>query len=151
MANDAGRRPLRKAEVLLATKIPEPTFEHWKDARLIKLNRDDTAGQRGKPNLYGHRTVKKLAIAHKATKLGIPASLALLLAQKFTDQPQAGRELGGLFPEGTTYIAATPNGVASVVNVKTLEDASLLLTEATIALNVNQILSEINFDIGIVK
>ena len=152
MANNAGRKPLKKAELLRATKIPEQIFEHWTDRKLIELNRDDIAGDgKGKPNLYGLRTAKKLVIAHKAVKLGLPASVAVELAKTFTDRPQYGRPLGGTFPEGETYIVATADGITSVVNVKTLEDVSLMLKDATIALNVNQIIKELNFEIGIIK
>jgi hypothetical protein len=152
MANNTALKCLKKADLLRVTKIPEPTFEHWIDRKLIELNRDDVAGAgKGRPNLYGHRTAKKLAIAHKAVNLGIPANTSVKLAEKFADLPQHGRPLGGLFPEGTTYILVTPDRGASVVNVKPLDDVSHLLTDATIILNVNKIISEINFEIGIIK
>jgi hypothetical protein len=152
MANNTARQSLKKADLLRATKIPESTFEHWIDRHLVKLNRDDVAGEgKGRPRHYSLRTVTKLAIAHRATKLGLPANIAVALASKFTDQPQCGRPLGRVFDEGTTWVSATANGVASVVNTKSSDDVVLMLRDATIALNVNQIISEIEFDIGIVK
>jgi hypothetical protein len=152
MANNTARQSLKKADLLRATKIPEPTFEHWIDRRLIELNRDDVVrAGKGKPNLYGHRTAKKLAIAHKGTKLGLPANIAVELAKTFTDKPQRGRPLGEVFVEGTTWVTATDDGVALVVNTKSSDDVVMMLRAATIALNVNQIISAIDFDIGIVK
>jgi hypothetical protein len=97
------------------------------------------------------RTAKKLAIAHKISQLRIPANIAVKLAEMFTDDSQVGRTAGDLFPIGLTYILATPSGNASVVNVKPEEDVSQLLQEATIVVNLNQILSAINFEIGIIK
>jgi len=72
------------------------------------------------------------------------------LATKFSDEPQHGRPLGGLFPVGETYIIAT-GGVGSVVSVKPEEDVSALLQDATIVVNVNKIISAINFEIGTIK
>ena len=45
---------------------------------------------------------------------------------------------------------AKPDGVASVVNVKP-EEVSRLLEDATLVVNVNQIVSSINFDLGTIK
>jgi hypothetical protein len=152
MANNTGRKTLKKADLLKAIKIPESTFEHWTDRKVIEPNREDLPGDgRGKPRRFGLRTAKKLAIAHKISQLRIPANAAVKLAEMFTDDSQIGRTAGDLFPIGVTYILATPSGSASVVNVKPEEDVSQLLQDATIVVNVNQILSAINFEIGIIK
>jgi hypothetical protein len=152
MANNTGRKTLKKADLLKAIKIPESTFEHWTDRKVIEPTREDSPGDgRGKPRLFGLRTAKKLAIAHKISQLRIPANRAVKLAEMFTDDSQIGRTAGDLFPIGLTYILATPSGSASVVNVKPEDDVSQLLQDATIVVNVNQILSAINFEIGIIK
>jgi hypothetical protein len=152
MANNTGRRTLKKADLLKATKIPLSTFEHWTDRKLIKPSGEDVAGDgRGKPRQFGFRTMTKLAIAHKIALLGIPANKAVKLAEHFTDEPQRGRAIGSLFPIGLTYILATPSGSASVTNVKPEEDVSQLLQDATIVVNVNQIIASINLEIGTIK
>jgi hypothetical protein len=151
MANSTARRSLKKAELLRATKIPESTFEHWTDRKVIKLNGEDVPGNgKGKPRRFGFRTVKKITLAHKISQLGIPADRAVKLAEKFTDHPQSGRPHGDLFPIGMTYIIVTPDN-ATVVNVKPEEDVGLLLRDATIVVNVNQIISKINLELGIIK
>ncbi|MFC7700917.1 hypothetical protein ACFQX9_30075 [Bradyrhizobium sp. GCM10028915] len=152
MANRPANRTFKKKEVLKAITIPESTFEHWADRKLFGLAPDDFPGDgRGKPRRFGMRTLVKLAIAYRASLTGIPANLAVSLAEKFTDTPQHGRPLGQPFPIGTTWIVLSPSRKASVVNVKPEEDASALLEEATIVINVNRIISAINFDIGIIK
>ena len=152
MANKPATRTLKKADVLKATNISNQTFQHWLDRRVIGLSGDDAPGDgRGRPRRFGIRTITKLAIAHRISKLGIPANIAVTLASKFTDLPQHGRPIGGVFPIGLTYILATPDGSGSVVNLKPEEDISTVLHDATIVVNVNQIISEINFDIGIIK
>jgi hypothetical protein len=151
MANNTGRKTLKKADLLKAIRIPESTFEHWTDRKVIEPNREDSPGDgRGKPRRFGLRTAKKLAIAHKISQLRIPANIAVKLAEMFTDDSQIGRTAGDLFPIGLTYILATPSGNA-VVNVKPEEDVSQLLQDATIVVNVNQILSAIKFEPGIIK
>jgi hypothetical protein len=151
MANKPANRTLKKLDVLKAIQIPNQTFQHWFDRRVVPLSGEDVPGDgKGKPRRFGVRTVTKLAIAHKISRLGIPANTAVSLASKFTDTPQHGRPIGGVFPDGLTYILATPDG-GSVVNVKPEEDVSSLLQDATIVVNVNQIISAINFEIGISK
>jgi hypothetical protein len=145
-------RTFKKSELLKATKIPNHTFQHWFDRRVIPLSSDDDRGDgKGKPRRFCTRTITKLAIAHKISQLGIPANIAVTLASKFTDEPQNGRPVGSVFPVGSTYILATPDGIASVVNVKPEEDVGFLLRDATITVNVNQIISSINLELGIIK
>jgi hypothetical protein len=142
----------KTAAVVAATKIPIETFYRWLDRRVIPLSRDDVPGNgRGKPRRFCVRTVTKLAIAHRISQLGIPANIAVALASQFTDTPQIGRPIGGVFPGGLTYILATPDGVGSVVNVQADEDIGKFLQDATIVVNVSQIISSINFEIGIIK
>src|ERR1700733_1979693 len=113
----------KTAAVVAATKIPIETFYRWLDRRVIPLSRDDVPGNgRGRPRRFCVRTITKLAIAHKISQLGIPANIAVTLASKFTNASQHGRPIGSVFPVGSTYILATPDGIASVVNVKPEED-----------------------------
>ncbi|MDA9487943.1 hypothetical protein [Bradyrhizobium sp. CCBAU 11361] len=142
----------KSAAAVAAIGMPKDTFNRWLDRKVISLSPDDIPGDgRGKPRRFGPRTLVKLAIAHKVALLGLPANMAVALAEKFTDVPQYGRPLGQLFPVGTTWIVHSPARKASVVNVKPEEDASALLDDATLAINVNQIVSTINFEIGIIK
>jgi hypothetical protein len=152
MANKPANRTLKKSDVLRATKIPNHTFQHWYDRRVIGLSGDDVPGDgKGKPRRFGVRSVIRLAIAHKISQLGIPANIAVTLASRFSDRPQYGRPIGSPFPNGLTYILATPDGAGSVVNVQFDEDVSKFLQDATIVVNVSQIISSINFEIGIIK
>jgi hypothetical protein len=152
MANKPANRTLKKSDVLRATKIPNHTFQHWFDRRVIGLSGDDVPGDgKGKPRRFGLRTATKLAIAHKISQLGIPANIAVTLASRFTDTPQYGRPIGSLFPDGLTYILATPDGAGSVVNVQADEDVSKFLQDVAIVVNVNKIISSINFEIGVIK
>jgi hypothetical protein len=151
MANRPANRTLKKSDVLKAIRIPNQTFQHWTDRRVMPLSGDDVPGDgKGKPRRFGIRSVTKLAIAHKISLCGIPANIAVKLASKFTDEPQHGRPLGGLFPTGQSYILST-GGTGSVVNVQADEDVSKFLQDATIVVNVSQIISSINFEIGIIK
>lgn len=152
MANKPANRTLRKSDVLKATKVPNHVFQHWFDRRVIGLSGDDVAGDgKGKPRRFSLRTATKLAIAHKISKLGLPANTAVTLASKFTDTPQHGRPIGGVFPNGSTYILAAPDGAGSVVNVQSDEDVGTFLQDVAIVVNVNQIISTINFEIGVIK
>jgi hypothetical protein len=98
---------------------------------VIPLSSEDCPGDgNGRPRRFGLRSVYKLAIARRLSLLGIPASLAVSLASKFTDAPQRGRPPGGLFPVGLTCILATPGSTGSVVNLKPEEDIGTLLQDA---------------------
>jgi hypothetical protein len=142
----------KSAAAVAAIKIPKQTFNRWLDRRIIGLSQDDIpADGRGKPRRFCTRTITKLAIAHKISLTGIPANIAVNLASRFTDTPQHGRPIGQLFPVGTTYILSTAEGDSSVVNVKPEEDITSLLKDATLVVNVNQIISSIKFEVGTIR
>jgi hypothetical protein len=152
MADRSANRTFQKKDVLKATSIPNQTFQHWYDRRVVPLSSDDCpGGGKGRPRRFGLRSIHKLAIAHRISLLGVPANLAVSLASKFTDMPQYGRPLGGLFPVGLTVIIATPGGTGTVVNLKPEEDIGTLLQDASIVVNVNEIISKINFEVGTPK
>jgi hypothetical protein len=141
MANKPASRSFKKKDVVEAIAIPESTFEHWLDRRVVRLAPHDYAGDgRGKPRRFGMRTMTKLAIAHKISLLGIPANIAVALASKFTDDPQHGRPIGGLFPSGRTVLLATPDGTGVIRNIQPDGDLdSLLKTESAIVVDIDAI------------
>lgn len=142
----------KSAAAVAAINIPKGTFNRWLDRKVIGLAPDDIPGDgRGKPRRFGTRTITKLAIAHRISLLGVPANIAVALASKFTDLPQHRRPLGGLFPVGLTFIIQTPNGTGTVVNLKPEEDIGTLLQDASIVVNVNAIISKINYELGTPK
>jgi hypothetical protein len=152
MADRPASRTFKKSEVLKATKIPNHTFQHWMDRRVVRLSPNDYPGDgKGKPRRFSINTATTLAIAHKISLLGIPANKAVTWARQFTEVPQHGRPLGQPFPIGTTYILSSPDGAASVVCVKPEENVGMLLKDASVVVNVNRVLSEINFELGIIK
>jgi hypothetical protein len=107
------RGKLKSAAVVAVTKIPIDTFNRWLDRKVIELAPDDIPGDgRGKPRRFGTRTITKLAIAHRISLLGVPANIAVSLAEKFTDEPQRGRNIGCPFPQGKTVMTVSQDGAA---------------------------------------
>ncbi|MCX7308978.1 MAG: hypothetical protein NTZ72_13960 [Afipia sp.] len=144
VAKDNAKRTLKKADVLRATEMPLTTFQHWMDRRVISLNGDDTeAKAQGSARRFSQRTIFKLAIAHRIAKLGIPANTAVMLASKFTDEPQRGRELGKPFETGKTIIVAGDRKNGRVVNVQAEEDITSQFREATLIIDVGQIVTKV--------
>lgn len=146
MANKPVRRTFKKKEVVEAIAIPESTFEHWTDRKLIGLAPEDIPGDgRGKPRRFSQRTVVKLAIAHKISLLGIPANTAVALASKFTDVPQHGRPIGALFPIGRTVLLATPDGAGTIRNIQPDGDLdSLFKSDSAIVVDIGAIVSNLH-------
>lgn len=142
----------KSAAAVAAINIPKQTFNRWLDRRIIGLAPDDIPGVgRGKPRRFGMRTITKLAIAHRISLLNVPANTAVTLASKFTDEAQCGRPLGGLFPVGLTFIVVNPGGLGAVVNLKPEEDIGTIIQDASMIVNINAVISQINFEVGIPK
>ena len=81
MATKPASRTFKKSDVLKATKIPNLTYQHWYDRRVLPLSSDDDPGDgKGRPRRFSIRSVFRFAIAHKISQLGIPANLAVRLA-----------------------------------------------------------------------
>lgn len=152
MAQTNAKRTLKKAEVLKATKIPLHTFQNWFDRRAVKLTGDDVSTDTpGKPRGFGLRTIVKLAIAHRVSLLGIPATAAVALAETFTDKPQVGRELGQPFKTGRTFLFSVPDGTCKIVNVQGDQDISEHFQDATIIVDVGLIVEETLSRISVIK
>lgn len=142
MTKSKSKQTLKKIDVLKATGIAAHNFDHWVDRRIIPLSGDDELAPRGKPRGYGLRTVLKISIAHRISRLGIPANIAVRLASEFTDKPQAGREIGRPFPCGKTMLIATPDGQGKVVRVQADQNMTEHFQDATLAVDVGQIFNE---------
>jgi hypothetical protein len=136
----AGRRA---RDVTKALDISPKMLHRWVERGVINMQASDVHNQgTGNPILYGDRTFTKTAITFEIAKLGVSAKVAAKLAGLFSDTPQHGRPIGGLFRIGKTYIVAT-DGAASVVNVLPEQDISSLLLDATLVININRIISKI--------
>ena len=152
MADRPANRTFKKKDVLKATNISNQTFQHWFDRRVISLSPEDIPGDGpGNPRRFTEPTIIKLAIAHKISLLGIPANMAVTMASNFTDLPQHGRQHGQLFPIGLTAIVATPDGKSAVMNIMPEEDVTAFLKDATLIVNINEIISNIKFPIGVLN
>jgi hypothetical protein len=153
MAKQTADRSLKKADVLQATGISLHTFQHWMDRRLIILSGDDIPGDgKGRPRRFGMRRVYQIAIAHKIASLGIPANTAITLAARFTDEPQRGRPIGGLFPQGRTVLIVSNDGTSKITNVEA--DAtidSFLTADASLIVDVGAILNNIHTRLDILN
>jgi len=143
----------KSAAVVAVTKIPIETFNRWLDRRVIRLSCDDVPGEgRGKPRRFGLRTITKFAIAHRISLLGIPADTAARLASKFTDEPQHGRPIGGVFPRGRTILLATPDGVGAIKNIQPDGDIdSLLSTESAVVVDIGTIISNLTLRLATIQ
>lgn len=146
MAKQTAIRTLKKSDVLKATDISQHTFQHWLDRRVITLAGDDFPGDgKGKPRRFGLRTISQIAIAHRIASLGVPATTAVNLAAKFTNEPQCGRPIGGLFPRGRTILMASHEGTARVINIEPDSTIDAAMTgDASIIVDVGAILSTIH-------
>jgi hypothetical protein len=153
MARTTANQTLKKADVIKATQINEQTFEHWTDRRVIRLSGDDDPGDgKGKPRRLGLRTITKLAVAHRISRLGVPANIAVSLAAKFTDEPQRGRNIGCPFPIGKTIMTATQNGEAVIHNVQPDSDIdSILKCECAIVVDLGAIVENLNLRLEIIR
>jgi hypothetical protein len=140
------RGKLKSAAVVAATNIPIDTFNRWLDRKVIELSGDDIPGDgRGKPRRFGTRTITKLAIAHQISLLGIPANIAVSLAETFTDQPQRGRPMGCPFPIGKTVLTLTQGGEATIHNIAPDSDLdSILKNEVALVVNIGSIFENLH-------
>jgi len=145
MPQNASRKTLKKSDVIKATGIPLQQFQHWLDRRVIRLSGEDIpATGHGKPRGFGQRRVYEIAIAHRISRLGVPAATAVALAAKF-NEPSCGRPIGGLFKTGKTVLIATPDGRGTIHNVQPDGNLdSLLNTEAAIVVDIGAIISNVN-------
>jgi hypothetical protein len=146
MAKPTACLTLKKSQIIKATGITLHTFQHWMDRRLIIMSGEDVPGSgKGSPRRFGIRRVYQIAVAHRLALLGIPANIAITLAAKFTDEPQHGRPIGGVFPTGRTILLVSADGTSRVANLQ--PDASidaLITTDATIVVDIGAILNNIH-------
>ena len=68
----------------------------------------------------------------------------MTLAGKF-EEPQRGRDIGTLFESGQTLLVAQSDGTGSIVNLQPEGDLGSLLTDdATVIVNINKIIADVN-------
>jgi hypothetical protein len=83
-----------------------------------------------------------IAIGHAITKVLIPPTMAMSLAEQFLE-PQRGRELGRPFESGKTLMLIS-DGVGKIINLQPDQDISSYLQEATIVVDLGKIVATVN-------
>jgi hypothetical protein len=126
--------------VARATGIPVEVLTRDLDRKVIKI-REPKPGK-GRPRLAGLSTIYVIAIGHALTKVFIPPTNAMNLAQQLVE-PQRGRDLGQPFKSGKTLMLIT-DGVGSIINLQADQDISSYLQEATIVVDLGKIVSNVN-------
>jgi hypothetical protein len=126
--------------VAKAVGIPVKKLASDLDRKVIKIPGPEPG--KGKPRLAKLSKVYEIAIGHALTKVFVPPTNAMNLAQLFVE-PQRGRNLGRPFGSGKTLMLIT-DGVGSIINLHVDEDISTYLQEATIVVNLGAIISKLN-------
>jgi hypothetical protein len=126
--------------VAKATGIPIEVLTRDLDRKLIKIAEPKPG--KGRPRLAGLTTIYVIAIGHALTKVFIPPTNAMDLAELFV-KPQRGRDLGRPFGSGKTILLIT-DGVGSIINLQADQDISLHLSGATIVVDIGEIISTVN-------
>jgi hypothetical protein len=123
--------------------IPVKTLTRDLDREVVKLpGYDKRQNGKGRPRLAKLPTIYCIAIGHALTKVFIPPTMAMSLAEQFL-APQRGRELGRPFKSGNTLMLIS-DGVGSIINLHSDEDISTYLQEATIVVDLGKIVSTVN-------
>jgi hypothetical protein len=123
--------------------IPVKALTRDLDRDVVKRPGDDKRKNgKGKPRLAKLPTVYYIAIGHALTKVFIPPTKAMDLAELFV-KPQRGRDLGRPFDSGRTLLLIT-DGVGKIINLQADQDISSYLQEATIVVDLGQIVSNVN-------
>jgi hypothetical protein len=126
--------------VAKATGIPIDVLTRDLDRKVIKI--PEPKPGKGKPRLAGLSTIYVVAIGYALTKVFIPPTNAMNLAQLFVE-PQRGRELGRPFASGKTLMTIS-DGVGSIINLQAEQDISSNLQEATIVVDLGKIITAVN-------
>jgi hypothetical protein len=123
--------------------IPVKTLTRDLDREVVKLpGYDKRKNGKGRPRLAKLPTIYCIAIGHALTKVFIPPTTAMSLAEQFLE-PQRGRELGRPFASGKSLMLIS-NGVGSIINLQADEDISSYLQETTIVVDLGKIVSTVN-------
>lgn len=134
----------KKAAVVAATKIPIETLNRWDDRKIVIPDSHERSPGKGHPRSYVLPVIYRIAIGHALTKLSIAPTTAMALASKF-EEPQRGRDMGKVFELGRTLLVARSDGTGSVVNLQPEDDVGSLLTNnATVIVNINKIIADVN-------
>jgi hypothetical protein len=126
--------------VAKATGIPIEVLTRDLDRKVIKIPEPEPG--KGKPRLAGLTTIYVIAIGHALTKVFIPPTNAMNLAELFV-KPQRGRDLGQPFKSGKTLLLVT-NGVGKIISLQADQDILSYLQEATIIVDLGKIVSTVN-------
>jgi hypothetical protein len=71
----------------------------------------------GEKNGYSSRRVMQIAIMVECSRLGVVPSRSAKAAFEFSDRGSAGRDVGELFPLGTTFLVGLATGENKLLNV----------------------------------
>jgi hypothetical protein len=126
--------------VAKATGISIEVLTRDLDRNVIKI--PEPKPGKGRPRIAGLSTIYVIAIGHALTKVFIPPTNAMDLAELFV-KPQRGRDLGRPFASGKTLMLIS-NGVGSIISLQADEDISSYLQEATIVVDLGKIVSTVN-------
>ncbi len=126
--------------VAKATGISIEVLTRDLDRKVIKI--PEPKPGKGRPRLAGLSTIYVIAIWDALTKVFIPPTKAMDLAELFV-KPQRGRDLGQKFDSGKTLLLIT-DGIGKIINLQADQDISSYLQEATIIVDLGQIVSTVN-------
>jgi hypothetical protein len=123
--------------------IPVKTLTRDLDREVVKLpGYDKRKNGKGRPRLAKLPTIYCIAIGHALTKVFIPPTTAMSLAERFLE-PQRGRDLGHPFESGKTLMLIS-DGVGKIINRQPDEDISSYLQGTTIVVDLGRIVSTVN-------
>jgi hypothetical protein len=123
-----------------ATGIPIDVLTRDLDRKVIKI--PEPKPGKGRPRLAGLSTIYVIAIGHALTKVFIPPTNAMDLAELFV-KSQRGRDLGRSFASGKTLMLIS-DGVGKIINLQADQDISSYLQEATIVVDLGAIIQKVN-------
>jgi hypothetical protein len=97
---------------------------------------------KGNPRRFNLDCIYKTAIGWALARAYVPPKKAMALAQLYFE-PQRGRVLGRPFADGKTLMLVT-DGVGSIINLQIDQDISPHLRQATIVVDIGNIISTVN-------
>jgi hypothetical protein len=126
------------SDAATAAGVPKKKLSRDLDRKVIDLPKTGKGNHRSLvlPTIY------HLAIGYALIKVFVPPTKAMDLAKKFFES-QRGRKPGTLFESGRTWLLIS-NGASSITRQEIDEDISTHLQEATIAIDLSKIISNVN-------
>lgn len=128
------------------TGTPLATLQRYLDRGHITLQPCDVqSGGSGQRRGFSPRRIFQIAIVKEIIGLGVSPSRASKAAFAFTDQSSPGRDVGEVFPLGTTYLVGLPRGENRVVCVPPdLSIADVLSNDpAAFIININNVIAKV--------